>query len=200
MLRRWWYEPLEIFKYSSLKALSKLLTHLRQQQQQPQKKRKLHTCCYCGEKYQSIFPDGVEESMSDHWCGLSCIATSCAKEKGGRARGWSFKNRGDPYGSYILIHMHHISPDFPKKYVLEHRRVMEIYLDRPLAIDEVVHHIDGNKMNNRIENLRIMTRQEHANIYHPPKCRTKIIKCVHCHKDMYITSPGLQDPISVEAI
>jgi ATP-dependent DNA ligase len=35
--------------------LSELLNQLKQQQQ-PQKKRKLYACCYCGEKYRSIFP------------------------------------------------------------------------------------------------------------------------------------------------
>lgn len=44
----------------------------------------------------------------------------------------------------------------------EHRRVMEIHLGRDLLPDEVVHHKDGNKENNSIENLEIMSRADHV--------------------------------------
>ena len=50
-------------------------------------------------------------------------------------------------------------------YVMEHRYVVEKYLGRILRDDEIVHHIDGNKRNNAIENLMVMTQSEHAKLH-----------------------------------
>lgn len=44
-----------------------------------------------------------------------------------------------------------------------HRILMEESLGRKLAPDEVVHHIDRNKLNNELLNLVVMTRAEHIN-------------------------------------
>lgn len=48
---------------------------------------------------------------------------------------------------------------------LVHRRKMENKLGRKLKYNEVVHHIDGNKLNNDLSNLQLMTRQEHIEIH-----------------------------------
>ena len=40
-------------------------------------------------------------------------------------------------------------------YVLYHRIIMENHIGRILNPNEVVHHIDGNKLNNNIENLQL---------------------------------------------
>ena len=42
--------------------------------------------------------------------------------------------------------------------LLEHRWVMAKYLDRPLLSSECVDHMDGNRQNNSIENLRIYVK------------------------------------------
>lgn len=44
----------------------------------------------------------------------------------------------------------------------EHRRVMELHMGRALSSNEIVHHIDHDKHNNKIENLELTTRAEHA--------------------------------------
>lgn len=46
--------------------------------------------------------------------------------------------------------------------VKKHRWIMEKHLKRPLMKNEIVHHINGTKADNRIENLCIMTHGEHS--------------------------------------
>jgi len=51
------------------------------------------------------------------------------------------------------------------KHILEHRYIMEKYINRKLTSDEIVHHKDENKLNNSINNLKVMSQSEHKALH-----------------------------------
>lgn len=82
---------------------------------------------------------------------------------------------------YALVPNH---PNATKNgYVLHHRIVMENHLGRLLNKDEVVHHKNQDKFDNRIENLEVMNIKEHCK-HHMLKHGRKwaILKCPICGK------------------
>ena len=86
-------------------------------------------------------------------------------------------------GDYLYA----VVPEHPRAtkngYVLEHRIVIENKLGRILESSEIVHHIDGNKHNNNVDNLEVMTASEHA-YHHVKKGRKmKTVCCGYCGKE-----------------
>jgi hypothetical protein len=63
--------------------------------------------------------------------------------------------------------------------ILLHRYLMSEYIKRPLKSQEYVDHIDGNKLNNDIKNLQILTPLKHNQKHRGIR---KKVKCNICKK------------------
>lgn len=84
---------------------------------------------------------------------------------GEKSPNWTGGRKRNVQG-YILVK----TPDHPfcnsNGYVYEQRLVMEKHLGHYLDPKVRVHHINGNRGDNRIENLVVLTCSKHAQIHH----------------------------------
>jgi predicted Rossmann fold nucleotide-binding protein DprA/Smf involved in DNA uptake len=77
-------------------------------------------------------------------------------------------------------------------YAYEHRLVASMSLGRPLAETEVVHHRDGNKQNNSLENLDVLSHAEHRvehrkherGLRMPGECNPSVVCACGCGESM----------------
>lgn len=78
---------------------------------------------------------------------------------------WKGGRKKNKKGHVLVLRKGHPMADVAG-YVMEHRLIMSEYLGRLLEADEIVHHINGIKDDNRIENLCIMSNAEHTRLHH----------------------------------
>lgn len=112
--------------------------------------KNIYTCSSCGEKFH-----GARHGNT----GYKFCSQSCSKSfmKGSNSLAYKDGSTINSAG-YKCIKV-------GDKYLYEHRLIIEEHIGRKLTVNEVVHHKDGDKLNNSIENLQIMDKKEHDRLH-----------------------------------
>lgn len=76
------------------------------------------------------------------------------------------KKRKKHSSGYILIYFQNHPYCNEEGYIMEHRLVMEKYLGRYLTKDEIVHHKNKKRDDNRIKNLRLFKNSGRHSLFH----------------------------------
>jgi hypothetical protein len=81
------------------------------------------------------------------------------------------ENKKKDKNGYVLVYLPNYTISKTKKgWILEHRAVVETFLNRSLKVGECIHHIDFNRHNNKIDNLMLFkSHKEHASFHNKLK-------------------------------
>lgn len=138
-------------------------------------KNKAQALGYCGTHYERFKKYGDPLGVAKRITGGPCTTPGCVKPI--RAKGLCFacytrlKSRGSleyserhlkrfekviDSNGYVRVPIH-VADGKKVKRVLEHRYVMQQYLGRTIRKNENIHHKNGDRTDNRIENLELWT-------------------------------------------
>lgn len=129
-----------------------------------EKSRSIYTCSVCGKEFQRL--TSREQYGEAKYCSRKCAEKGRVGRNSTRWDGGIHRRKD----GYIDVSQSLVPDKFKsmirqsQQKVLQHRLVMAQHLDRPLKTHEVVHHKDGDRSNNRIDNLEMHSAYAHDGI------------------------------------
>lgn len=117
-------------------------------------------CLICGIEFITSPSKIGSKTNPRKYCSTECLNKSRLNNKYRWKRGWMINHNG-----YKIVYQPN-HPNAYKKYVFEHRLVMEKNIGRYLLSEERVHHLDGNKLNNDIKNLKLFSTESEHQKFH----------------------------------
>lgn len=133
------------------------------------RKRFVKTCEICSREFET-------SKQSVKYCSKSCAAHGCKK-------GPKVGHRGINSSGYVVI----TQPDGSR--ALEHRLVWEA-THGPIPPRHVIHHINRDRTDNRLENLQLLSAGEHSTL-HNREDQKQPIRMARCHPDRRQKARGL---------
>ena len=116
-----------------------------------------YKCEVCGKRVAKYMSPSTRKRphVSNRFCSRTCAGLW---RRGANHPMWCGGENVDKDG-YVYVSCPGHSKANRRGYVFKHRLVMESHLGRTLEGDEIVHHKNGNRADNRIANLRLYVSQ-----------------------------------------
>lgn len=130
------------------------------------KVRTVFICDNCGKEFKALH---CQRKRNLKFCSIICANKARCGENSPNWKGGRFVSTI----GYVYISRPKHNKANSSGFVLEHRIIMEKILKRYLSSNELVHHKNGKKDDNRPENLEIVLKNSHRGEVECPHCQKK---------------------------